>query len=126
VANPVEIGVGPAAPVDVFEPVLDAILADAPYPDVLLHVNVQAYYGYGTGGSAPLCALIASIGAALAAARYPATRVVLVTRNLDVAPGSEADAVRTAAIAAGVPVFRTFDEAAAAVAAGKELTRALQ
>ena len=126
VANPVEIGVGPAAPVDVFEPVLDAILADAPYPDVLLHVNVQAYYGYGTGGSAPLCALIASIGAALAAARYPATRVVLVTRNLDVAPGSEADAVRSAAIAAGVPVFRTFDEAAAAVAAGKELTCALQ
>jgi len=126
VANPVEIGVGPAAPVDVFEPVLDAILADQPFPDVLLHVNVQAYYGYGTAGTAPLCELVASVGAAFAGARYPATRVVLVTRNLDVAPGSDADAVRNAAILAGLPVYRTFDEAAAAVAAGKELTRAHQ
>jgi acyl-CoA synthetase (NDP forming) len=120
VANPVEIGVGPAAPVDVFEPVLDAVLPDQPYPDVLLHVNVQAYYGYGTGGTAPLCELIESVGAAVGGARYPASRVVLVTRNLDVAPGSDADAVRNAAITAGLPVYRTFDEAAVAVAAGKE------
>jgi hypothetical protein len=50
--------------------------------------------------------------------------VVLVTRNLDVAPGSDADAVRNAAIAARLPVYRTFDEAAVAVAAGKEHARA--
>ena len=124
VANPVEIGVGPAAPVDVFETVLDAILPEQPVPDVLLHVNVQAYYGYGTGGTGPLCDLIASVGAALTSARYPATRVVLVTRNLDVASGAGADAVRDAAVAAGLPVYRTFDEAAVAIAAGKELARA--
>jgi len=128
VANPVEIGVGPAAPTDVFEPVLDAILPAQPFPDVVLHVNVQAYYGYGTAGTAPLCELVASVGAAFgttgAAARYPASRVVLVTRNLDVAPGADADAVQEAAIAVGLPVFRTFDEAAAAVAAGKEHSRA--
>jgi len=124
VANPIEIGVGPAAPVDVFETVLDAILPDQPFPDVLLHANVQAYYGYGTGGTAPLCALVASVAAALTGGRYPASRVVLVTRNLEVAPGSDADAVRNAATAAGLPVYRTFDEAAVAIAAGKEHTRA--
>jgi acyl-CoA synthetase (NDP forming) len=128
VANPVEIGVGPAAPVDVFETVLDAVLPDQPLPDVLLHVNVAAYYGYGTGGAAPLCELVASVGRAFGTdggvARYPASRAVLVTRNLDVAPGADADAVRDAAVVAGLPVYPTFDEAAAAIAAGKEHGRA--
>jgi acyl-CoA synthetase (NDP forming) len=123
VVNPIEIGVGPAAPTDVFQTVLDAVLPEQPVPDVLLHVNVAAYYGYGTSGTAPLCELIELLGASLAAARYPASRVVLVTRNLDVAPAADADAVRTAAATAGVPVFRTFDEAAVAIAAGKEFAR---
>lgn len=123
VANPIEIGVGPAAPVDVFEPVLDVVLHAHPYPDVLLHVNVGAYYAYGTGGSAPLCALIESVGAAVATARYPASRVVMVTRNLDVAPGADADAVLAAAADAGLPTYRTFDEAATAIAAGKDFAR---
>lgn len=128
VVNPVEIGVGPAAPVDVFHTVLDEILPEQPFPDVVLHVNVQSYYGYGTAGTAPLCDLIAAVGAAFGSepgvARYPASRAVLVTRNLDVAPGADADAVQAAAVASGLPVFRTFDEAAAAVAAGKEHRRA--
>jgi hypothetical protein len=123
VANPIEIGVGPAAPVDVFAPVLDAVLAQHAYPDVLLHVNVQAYYSYGTGGAGPLEALLRSIGAALDGARYPASRVVMVTRNLDVAPGVDADAVLAAAAEAGLPTYRTFDEAAAAIAAGKQFAR---
>lgn len=127
VANPVEIGVGPAAPVDVFLPVLDAILPEQPYPDVLLHVNVAAYYGYGTAGTAPLCDLVRTVGAAFGAGegepRYPASRVVLVVRNLDVAPGGDADAVRDAAVSARLPLYRTFDEAATAVAAGKEFAR---
>ncbi|GMU77362.1 MAG: acyl-CoA synthetase [Acidimicrobiia bacterium] len=122
VVNPVEIGVGPAAPADVLVTALDAVLGGQPYPDVLAHVNVQAYYGYGTGGTAPLCALIESLGAALNGLRYPASRVVLVTRNLDVAPGADVDAVLAASTAAGVPVFRTFDEAAAAIAALKAFT----
>ena len=130
VANPIEIGVGPAAPVDVFQPVLDAVLAVEPFPDILLHVNVQAYYSYGTadpsaggGRAAPLCALLRSVGAALDAARYPASRVVMVTRNLDVAPGTDADAVRETAVAVGIPAYRTFDEAAVAITAGKQFAR---
>jgi acyl-CoA synthetase (NDP forming) len=135
VANPIEIGVGPAAPVDVFQPVLDAVLAVEPFPDVLLHVNVQAYYSYssGSGGTAdasagggrvaPLCDLFRSVGAALDGARYPASRVVMVTRNLDVAPGDDADTVLGTATAVGIPTYRTFDEAAVAIAAGKQFTR---
>jgi hypothetical protein len=129
VANPIEIGVGPAAPVDVFDPVLDAVLAEHGYPDVLLHVNVQAYYSYasgsgGTSGAAPLEALLRSVGAALDGARYPASRVVMVTRNLDVAPGADADAVLATAAEVGLPTYRTFDEAAVAIAAGKQFARA--
>jgi hypothetical protein len=87
-------------------------------------VNVQAYYSYGTGGAAPLRALLRSVGAALDQARYPASRVVMVTRNLDVAPGADADAVRETAAAVGIPTYRTFDEAAVAIAAGKQFARA--
>jgi hypothetical protein len=130
VANPIEIGVGPAAPVEVFDPVLDAVLAEHAYPDVLLHVNVQAYYSYGTanlpegqGRAAPLEALLRSVGAALAGARYPASRVVMVTRNLEVAPGVDADAILATAAEAGLPTYRTFDEAAVAIAAGKRFAR---
>jgi len=124
VANPIEIGVGPAAPVDVFEPVLDAVLGEHAYPDVLLHVNVQAYFSYGTAGVEPLLALLRSVGAAFDGARYPASRVVMVTRNLDVAPGADADTVLATSAEAGLPTYRTFDEAAVAIAAGKQFARA--
>jgi acyl-CoA synthetase (NDP forming) len=124
VANPVEIGVGPAAPVEVFEPVLDAVLTARAYPDILLHVNVQAYSSYGTAGVEPLIALLRSVGAALDGARYPASRVVMVTRNLDVASGADADAVLGTAVEIRLPVYRTFDEAAVAIAAGKQFARA--
>jgi len=123
VVNPIEIGVGPAAPVDVFDGVFAAILPEQPYPDVICHVNVQSYYGYGTGGTAPLCDLVRSVAAGVQEGRYPATRVVLVARNLDVAPGPDADAVLATAAAVGLPLYRTFDEAAVAVAAGKEFAR---
>lgn len=123
VANPIEIGVGPAAPPDVFEPVLGAILPEQPYPDVVCHVNVASYYGYGTGGTAPLCELVRSVAASAHDGRYPATRMVLVARNLDVAPGADADAVVATAAEVALPLYRTFDEAAVAVAAGKEFAR---
>ncbi|MEI8002546.1 MAG: CoA-binding protein, partial [Actinomycetes bacterium] len=123
VANPIEIGVGPAAPVDVVQGVLDAILPEQPFPDIIVHVNVQSYYGYGTAGTAPLCDLIRSVAGAWGSGRYPASRVVLVARNLDVAPGPDVDAVLATAIGVGLPAYRTFDEAAVAVAAGKEFAR---
>ena len=93
-------------------------------------MNVQSYYSYGTanlpegtGRATPLQALLRSVGAAFDGGRYPASRVVMVTRNLDVAPGNDADAVLGTAAAVGIPTYRTFDEAAVAIAAGKRFAR---
>jgi hypothetical protein len=47
----------------------------------------------------------------------------MVTRNLDVAPGGDADAVLATAAEVGLPTYRTFDEAAVAIAAGKQFAR---
>jgi acyl-CoA synthetase (NDP forming) len=116
VVNPIEIGVGPAAADDVFHRVLDPILAAEPFADTLIHVNVQAYYGYGTGGAAPLLGHLAT----LAGDRWPATRLTVVLRNLDVAPPEERDAI---VAASPVPAYRSFADAAAAVAAIKRFRR---
>ena len=115
VANPIEIPVGPAAADDAFASVLDPILGRESFDDVLLHVNVQAYYGYGTGGAAPLLRQLA----ALQPDRWPA-RLTVVLRNLDTAPAHERDAIVSAS---PVPAYRTFAEAAVAVAATKRFAR---
>jgi len=119
VVNPLEIGIGPASGPDVVNGVLDVVLPAQPYPDVLVHVNVQAYYGYGTGGVAPLIELIPL----LAGSRTHGARLALVARNLDVAPGGDLEAVLTAAADAGLPLMRTLDEAAVAIAAAKRHAR---
>jgi hypothetical protein len=112
---------GPAAPPDTFNRVLDAVLPEQPFSDVLLHVNVAAYYGYGTGGVGQLLETLELLSAA--APGWPA-RLTLVTRNVEVAPPDAVDALGAAAIATGIPLYRTFDEAAGAIAAGKRHARA--
>ena len=86
VANPLEIPFGPAAPVDALRSVLGPVLARQSYPDVLVHVNVAAYYGYGTEGLRPLVAQLAD----LAAAPLGDARIAVVLRNLDVATPADA------------------------------------
>ena len=49
VTNPVEVPIGPASPPDLAARVLGPVLASQAYPDILLHVNVQSYFSYGTG-----------------------------------------------------------------------------
>ncbi len=122
VVNPFEVPMGPAAPPDTFNRLLDVVLAEQPFSDVLLHVNVAAYYGYGTGGVAQLIDTLELL--ARAAPEWPA-RVVLVARNVEVAPAEAAEALRDASIATGIPLYRTFDEAASAVAAGKRHARSV-
>ncbi|CAB4586200.1 MAG: CoA-binding protein [Actinobacteria bacterium] len=123
VSNPIEIGVGPAAPPNVFDEVLGNILSTQKFSDVLLHVNVQSYYGFGTAGVAPLCELIRSIASSWSAPRYEKSRFALVLRNLNAAPGVERDNVLATASEIGLPVFENFDEAAVAIAAAKEVVR---
>ena len=115
VVNPIEIGVGPAAPTDAYSRVLDPILAADHFPDVLLHVNVQAYYSYGTGGVEPLLQLLRDTAERAA----PTARMVIALRNTDVAPCADRDAVFATAHEVGLPAYRTFGEAASALAAIK-------
>jgi len=110
VVNPLEIPLGPVAPEDALARVLDPLLAHDPMDDVLLHVNVNAYYGYGSG-AAPLLRQFEH----LRPDERP-SRLTLVLRNLDAAPVDERDAI---VAAAPVPAYRTFAEAATAIAATK-------
>jgi len=120
VANPIEVGIGPVAPDDQFTRVLGPVLAEQPYPDALLHVNVHTYFSYGTTGVAPLLETIAVLGRTA----WPATRVALALRNLDCVPPADVAALRAASIAEGIPTYSSFDEAATAIAAAKRFARA--
>jgi acyl-CoA synthetase (NDP forming) len=112
VANPLEIPFGPVAPTDALRRVLLPVLDGAPYADVLVHVNVAAYYSYGDAGLAPLLAQLDD----LVAADLPA-RVAVVARNLECATGTDADGLRAHAAALGVSLHADLDQAAAAIAA---------
>jgi acyl-CoA synthetase (NDP forming) len=119
VANPIEIPLGPATGPDAFAAVLDPLLQAQPFADVLLHVNVQSYYGYGAAGAEPLLPLLEQ----LASAAWHGARAALVLRNLECAPGADLAAILDAADAARVPAYRTFDEAAVAIAAAHRFAR---
>lgn len=118
-ANPVEIPFGPAARTDALRTVLDPLLDMQAYADVLVHINVQAYYSYGTGGIDPLIGQLDH----LAAATWPATRVAIAWRNLDCAPPLDRERLRVAAIASGLPTFDGLDEAAVAIRALQRFDR---
>jgi acyl-CoA synthetase (NDP forming) len=120
VANPVEIPLGPAVGPDGFNRLLDAVFAHQHYRDALLHVNVQAYYSYGTTGVTSLLDLVAQLGAS----DWPRTRVALVLRNLECASPEDARALADACTAAELVCFRDFDEAATGVAAAQRFDRA--
>jgi acyl-CoA synthetase (NDP forming) len=121
VVNPFEVPMGPAAPPDTFNRLLDVVLPEQPFSDVLLHVNVAAYYGYGIGGVVQLLETLELLSAA--APGWPA-RLTLVTRNVEVASADAVGTLAEAAVATGIPLYRTFDEAAVAIAAGKRHARA--
>lgn len=118
--NPVEIPFGPVVPVSTLRDVLEPVLAAQQFRDVLVHVNVQAYYSYGTRGIDPLLEQLGH----LAAGDWRSTRLAVVVRNLDCAPGADADRFRAALAATGLPLFRDFDEAAVAIAALQRFTAA--
>ena len=113
VANPVEIPFGPVTPVDTLRDVIDELLDVQSYADVLVHVNVQAYYSYGTEGVRPLVAQMASYSSR----PWTRTRTGVVVRNIECAPAEDAETVRSALVDLGLPLSRDFDEAAVAVAA---------
>jgi acyl-CoA synthetase (NDP forming) len=114
--NPLEITVGPRARPDLVYDVVSRIDGARRYPDVVAHANVQSFVTFGTS----LKPLLAYIGAVADLQRASPYRVTLVLRNTECAPSVEAEA-RAVARAAGVPLFRTFEAAASAIAAGKRV-----
>jgi hypothetical protein len=112
IANPLEIPFGPAVPVHALRAVLEPVLAQQRYADSLVHVNVAAYYGYGTEGIRPLVAQLCDLARVQSAAA-----LAVVLRNLSVAPDDDSDELVAAATAAGLVTFPTLDEAAIAIAA---------
>ncbi len=118
VSNPVEIPVGPAAQADTYHRALGPVLAGQAVDDVLIHVNVQAYYSYGSG-PARLLETIELLGTT---APLP-VRCMLVLRNLDAAPPVDVDAIINACRANGIVTTRTLDDASTAIAAAQRFQR---
>ena len=121
VRNPIEIGFGPVSAPDVLVQALDPILNVQPYPDVVVHTNVQAFFSYAGDGIERLFPIIETTAAATT--RWPQTRLSLVLRNLDCAPPDIAARIQQTCLNADLPTFTRFTEAMTAVAAAKRHAR---
>ncbi|MFI9554976.1 acetate--CoA ligase family protein [Nonomuraea endophytica] len=113
-ANPLEIPVGPRGRAELVREVVGAILGRQPYLDVVAHVNAQSFFTYGTRAE-PLLEYARALAAAQEDVR---ARVTLVVRNAECAPGEVEEEVRRIVAVAGIPVYRSMEAAAVAVAAG--------
>ncbi len=122
IRNPIEIGFGPVSDPDVLVKALDPILAIQPYPDVVIHSNVQAFFSYAGDGIERLFPIIETT-AAHAEQAWPHSRLSLVLRNLDCAPPETAARIQQTCLNANLPAFTRFAEAMAAVAAAKRHAR---
>ncbi|MFC7716105.1 phospholipase D-like domain-containing protein [Nonomuraea recticatena] len=91
---------------------ITAVTGRLPYRDVVAHVNVQSFFTYGTTAD-PLLAYARHLG------EVRGVRVTLVTRNGEFAPPGVEDELMAIAAAAGIPVYRSMEAAAIAVAAGQ-------
>ncbi|WP_420435353.1 acetate--CoA ligase family protein [Candidatus Poriferisocius sp.] len=121
VRNPIEIGFGPVSEPDVLVQALDPILQTQPYPDVVVHTNVQAFFSYAGDGIERLFPIIETTAAATT--QWPHTRLSLVLRNLDCAPPETAARIQQTCLDANLPTFTRFTEAMTAVAAAKRHAR---
>lgn len=121
VRNPIEIGFGPVSEPDVLVQALDPILQSQPYPDVVVHTNVQAFFSYAGDGIERLFPIIETTAAATT--QWPHTRLSFVLRNFDCAPPDIAARIQQTCLDANLPTFTRFTEAMAAVAAVKRHAR---
>ncbi|WP_419923782.1 acetate--CoA ligase family protein [Candidatus Poriferisocius sp.] len=121
VRNPIEIGFGPVSVPDVLVQALDPILQTQPYPDVVVHTNVQAFFSYAGDGIERLFPIIETTAAATK--QWPQTRLSLVLRNIDCAPPDIAARIQQTCLDANLPTFTRFTEAMTAVAATKRHAR---
>ena len=121
VKNPIEIGFGPVSDPDVLVQALDPILEAQPFPDVVVHSNVQAFFSYAGDGIERLFPIIETTAAATA--NWPQTRLALVLRNIDCAPPDIATRIHQTCLTTNLPTFTRFDEAMTAIATTKRHAR---
>ncbi|RJL26636.1 acetate--CoA ligase family protein [Bailinhaonella thermotolerans] len=119
-ANPLEIPVGPRGRPELVRDAITAITSREPYPDVVAHVNVQSFFTYGSRAE-PLYDYVRRLGETQEA--LPRTRITLVMRNAECGTPDVEGEVRRIAGGAGVPVYRSMEAAAVAVAAGQRWHR---
>ena len=117
VANPLEVPVGPASPTSILVDALTPVFAldGQHYQDVLVHFNAAAYYNYGTAGIRPLIDTLQS----LVDAELP-VRVAVVVRNTEVCPAVDVELLDIFASDSGLPMYRSFSEAASAIASAQD------
>ncbi|MEV5576284.1 acetate--CoA ligase family protein [Spirillospora sp. NPDC052269] len=113
-ANPLEIPVGPRGNPDLVRNAVASILERRAFSDVVAHVNVQSFITFGDSAD-PLVAYARAVGRLQA--ETPDARITMVVRNAECAPPGVEDEVRAVAREAGVPVYRSMEAAASAVAA---------
>jgi acyl-CoA synthetase (NDP forming) len=119
-ANPLEVPVGPRSDPDLVRRAVTAIMRCRPYGDVVAHVNVQSFFTYGTSADQLLGY---ARGVTALQGDRPDLRITLVTRNAECAPAGIEEEMRAIARAAGVPVYRSMEAAATAVAALRRTAR---
>lgn len=125
--NPVDVPIFQGTDPAMLTDVVDTVLATQRFSDVLLHVDIATYYLLGAyvddmPGVTHLLAAIEALGNVAG----KGARLSLVARNLDAASGADLEAIRNACASAGLPLHRTFAEAALAVRSAQRLLGADQ
>jgi acyl-CoA synthetase (NDP forming) len=119
IVNPIEIPIGPAVPPDLLATVLGLVLAEQPFSDILVHLNVQQYFSFISGASGRLVPFIEAMGAA----SFGGARLALVVRNSECAPIEVRKAVEEACVSSDLATFPTMFEAARAIGAVQRFDR---
>lgn len=122
--NPVDLPIFQGTRPELLRDAVMAALSRQPFTDVLLHVDVATYFLLGDYSSdMPRARHLVRAIEELGAAALKHVRLSLVARNLDAAPGPEIEAIQRASQEAGLPLHRTFTEAAFAISAERQLAR---
>jgi len=120
--NPLDLRLGPAGPPDGARKVLETVLPEQEFSDVLIHINLQGYATSAVPGRLPGLEHLRRLVAALEEAPLPAARIALVARNASDVGGALRDEFLELMWEASVPIFERFSEAACAISAAKRFS----
>jgi len=116
--NPVEVPMGPLNASVIAPRLLRELNADAPFPNLMFHINVQSFYSYGKSPEHSTASML-ELAETLCAlsAELPRSRLNWILRNAICAQDHVIAKLRRTAHAGGVATFLSFQAAAAAIAA---------